>query len=119
MRRDLGCRMGNPEDRPPGPAKALCRVSEHGRLTQRERVAARRHAEHPPVLATELRRAVVADREASTGDVLWLGDEPRPSLMQSNLLLILDRRHRRHRTAVAVGKQRRPPARGPRPPPPP
>src|SRR5260221_1502018 len=62
MRRDLGCRMGNPEDRPPGPAKALCRVSEHGRLTQRERVAALPDAGHSPVLATELRKAVLADR---------------------------------------------------------
>jgi hypothetical protein len=60
---------------PPGPLQALRRVSEHGYLTQRGRIAARRHAEHPPVLATELRRAVVAYRGASTGDVLWLGDE--------------------------------------------
>jgi hypothetical protein len=65
----------------PGP-----RSRQHGRLAQCERVAARRHAEHAPVLAAELRGAVVADREADTGDVPRLGEEPRPRLVQADLL---------------------------------
>src|SRR5207245_10204442 len=38
-------------------------------LAQRGRIATWRHTEHPTLLATELRRAAVAYRETSTGDV--------------------------------------------------
>src|SRR5438105_4936719 len=63
-------------------------------LAQSERVAARRRAEHPAVLPAELRWAVVADREADAGDIPRFGDEPCPRLVQADLLLELDRRHR-------------------------
>ena len=43
-----------------------------------------------PVLAAELGGDVVAHREANTGNVPRLGDEPRPSLLQVDLLLKLD-----------------------------
>jgi hypothetical protein len=61
---------------------------KHGCLAQCERVAAWRHAEHAPVLAAELRRAVVADREADAGDVPPLGEEepPAAAIRSHNLL---------------------------------
>jgi len=78
---------------------------DHSRVAERPRVAAGRHAEHAPVLAAELRGAVVADREADAGDVARLSEEPCPCFAQADLLLELDRRHRGHRAEVAVERR--------------
>ena len=61
-----------------------------------ERVAAGRAAEGTPGFAAELRRVAVADREADAGDVPRLGQEPRPRLVQADLLLERDRRQNCH-----------------------
>ena len=78
---------------------------QYGGLAQRERVVAGRHAEHAAVFAAELRGAVVADGVSDAGDVVRVGEESRPCLAQADLLLVLDRRHRRDRAEVAVERR--------------
>jgi hypothetical protein len=65
-------------------------------------VAARRHAEHAPVLPAELRRAAVADRVPGSRDVTGIGQQPGPGLVQPDLLLELDGRQRGQRAEVKV-----------------
>lgn len=56
----------------------------------------------PPVLATELRRTAVPDRETDASDVPCFGQQPGPCLVQADLLLEVDWRHRRYRAEMAV-----------------
>src|ERR1700716_962401 len=76
-----------------------------GPLTQRECVAARWRTEHSTVLAAELRGAVGAPCEANSGGVPRIGNKPHPCLVQADLLLKLDRRHRCDRAEVAVERR--------------
>jgi hypothetical protein len=59
---------------------------------QARRVLSGRGSEHAPILAAELRRAVVADGVADRGDVVRRRDELDAGPLQPELLLVLQRR---------------------------
>src|SRR6202171_1746610 len=87
------------------PFSLTLKSQQRGPLTQCECVAARWRTEHSTVLAAELRGAVVAHREANAGGVPRVGNQPRTCLVQADLLLKLDRRHRCDCAEMAVERR--------------
>src|SRR5271156_135644 len=88
-----------------GPLDALARLavpySLPGNLQPRG-IPARGHAERFAVFAAELRGALVADQIADLRDIRRLGHEQGTRFLQPDLLLELDRCHRRRGAEVPV-----------------
>jgi hypothetical protein len=72
--------------------------------SQPDGILAWRDAIETAVLSTELRRAVVANREADCRDILPR-KQPHTRFLKSDPLLVLDRRHGGNRTEMPVERR--------------
>src|SRR5487761_1575624 len=78
------------------------RGSGTGPAADAHRIKAGRGTEQAPVLPAELGGAVVADATADAGDVVRAVRQQQSRRLQPDVLLELDRAHRRHRLEVPV-----------------
>lgn len=65
-------------------------------------IACWRHAKQSGVLAAELRRTFIADREADAGGVSLTGNQQTACFLQTNVLLVLQWTHGRDGLEMAV-----------------
>src|SRR3981189_1983381 len=95
------------ESRDTGHARAYSRVQLQAEETSfiGRCMFTRRRTELAAVLAAELRRTVIADSKSHSGDILRIGEQPGSSLLQADLLLVLDGGHRRHSSKMPVERR--------------
>ena len=80
-------------------AQAAIRISDG---PQPNSVAPRRGAEQATIFPAKLRRAIIPHIKTDGGDVMGVCHEAGASLLEADLLLILDRAHRGYRAKMAV-----------------